>query len=76
MFMVCQACKPPCSVTNEAEITGFEYASISALALFLASAKEVIELSLITGPSKIQSPPASAFIVAIEVGSETRTLTA
>lgn len=74
--MVCHACKPPCSVTNDAEMTGFEYASISALALFLASANDVIELSLITGPSNIQSPQASACMVAIDAGSDTRTLIA
>jgi len=56
-----------------AEMIGFAYASTSAFALFLASSKEVIVLSLITGQSNIQSPPASAFIVAIEVGEVIRT---
>jgi hypothetical protein len=58
---------------NVADMIGFEYASISARALFLASSNDEIVLSLITGQSKIQSPPASAFIVAIDVGEVTRT---
>jgi hypothetical protein len=74
--MICHARNHHCSVTKLAETTGFAYAAISARALFLASSNDVISVSFITGQSNIQSPPASAFIAAIETGSDTITRTA
>jgi len=53
-------------VLNVAVKIAFEYASISAFALLLASSKVLIDESVITAQSKIQSPQTIAFIVETE----------